>query len=321
MAFIFYVSVYGLSNLIGHCFYLIYTYFIYRVIIEESLTRPYTTLFTQLNRKREKLSEMGKNLEKKVAERSRKLQEANASLIQTNQHLEDFAYIVSHDLREPLRGINNFAAILLEENNETLDDEGRYMLSTIVKLAHRQDEMIASILEFSRLRKKPVLYDEVNLNEVLCEIQERFQLGLEGSQAEIRIPKALPTLCFDKNLLILIFSNLISNGIKFNENAQKVIEIGSIPSDDPFTPLFYVKDNGIGITKKHHDKIFTIFKRLHGKDVYGGGTGVGLAIVKEIIQMNGGSIRLESTQGRGSTFFFSLRSRGRPPCDATGNNA
>lgn len=308
IAFIFYVSVYGLSNLIGHCFYLVYTYFIYRLIIEESLTRPHRILFARLNQKREALAEMGRNLEKKVAERSHRLQVANANLIQTNKHLEDFAYIVSHDLREPLRGINNFASILLEERGASFDEEGRYMLETLVKLAKRQDEMIAAVLQFSRIKRKSVTVQEVDLNELIGEIREGFRMVLEESRAEIRVPCELPTIRYDKNLLTLIFSNLIGNGIKFNDKARKVVEIGSISQSGRAAPLFYVKDNGIGIPHKHLDKIFTIFKRLHPKEAYSGGTGVGLAIVKEILDMNDGCIRVESTQGEGSTFLFSLNS-------------
>lgn len=305
VAFVFYVSVYGVSNLLGHCFYLIYIYFIYRMIIEESLIRPHNILFSRLNLQKEALEEAGRNLEAKVADRTKKLEEVNANLTISNRNLEDFAYIVSHDLREPLRGISNLAGILLDEKAEKLGDEGCYMLNTLVKLAKRQEDMIEAILQYSRVSRMVPETTEVDLNSLVQEIQENLQAAFQESQAQIRVMQILPKVNFDRTFITLIFSNLISNAIKFNDKEKKIIEIGVLNTKEK-SPTFYIKDNGIGIPQKHQEKIFTIFKRLHHKDAYGGGTGVGLAIVKNIIDTCGGQIWLESREGFGSTFFFSL---------------
>ncbi len=303
-AFILYVGVYDLSNVIGHILYLVYTYFIYRVIIEESLTKPQNIFFSRLNEQKEALEELSKTLEIKVAQRTRELEKINASLTMTNRELEDFAQIVSHDLREPLRGINNLAAILFDENGRNLDGEGQYMLETILRLARRQENMISALLKYSKLRQYESSPSRVDLNILVAEICDNLQLQKRQPQVDIRIPRPLPTLRFSRTLLEQILSNLINNAARFNDKPEKWIEIGTLPGDHP--PVIYVRDNGIGISGKFFDEIFIIFTRLHGKDDWGGGTGVGLAIVHNIITRNNGKIWLESTEGEGSVFFFSL---------------
>ena len=304
MAFIFYVSVYGLSNMIGHFLYLIYVYYIYRAVIEESLIRPQNILFNRLNAKNEALERAGKDLETKVAQRTHELEGLNTRLTQTNNDLEDFAYIVSHDLREPLRGISNFAAILVGENAHRLDPEGKSMLETMVRLAQRQESMIMDILHYSKVRRQPLDAVDVDLNDLVTDVCDSLQVKTRIPRVEIRIPTVLPTFTFDRTLLWTIFSNLISNAIKFNDKEHAVVEIGVLEEHEPL--CIYVRDYGVGIHEKYFDMIFTIFKRLHKKDMYGGGTGAGLAIVKNIIDRYHGNIWLESTPNVGTTFFFSL---------------
>ncbi len=315
-AFIFYVSVYGLSNLVGHLFYLVYIYFIYRVILEQGLVKPHNVLYSRLQDKKEKLKQSEKVLEQKIAERTRELEQANASLTAINKELQDFAYIVSHDLREPLRGIHNFASILEQENADKLDPEGKYMLETITRLAQRQESMIASILHYTGLSRKDLEPSEVDLNQLIAEVCDNLQLDTRKPEVEIRIPERLPVIQHDRIFVFQIFSNLISNGIKFNDKEVKWVEITAMAGQNDTNPVFAIRDNGIGIPERHHDKIFTIFKRLHRKDAFGGGTGVGLAIVKNIINRHGGEIWFESEVGRGTSFFFSL-----PPIDKSGKAA
>ncbi|SLM32460.1 Cyanobacterial phytochrome B (fragment) [Desulfamplus magnetovallimortis] len=223
-----------------------------------------------------------------------------------NKELEEFAHIVSHDLREPLRGINNFAEILLDENYEKLDEEAHYMLGTIIKLARRQEKMIAALLEYSKVRKNALNSKEspVDTEVLIEEVCDNIQIRQRYPQVDVRIHKPLPTLRCSRTLLEHIFTNLIHNAVKFNDKSEKWIEIGTLANEIP--PVFYIRDNGIGIPQRHFNKIFTIFRKLHEKESWEGGTGVGLAIVKSIINRHNGKIWLESTEGEGSVFFFSI---------------
>ncbi|MEE8576587.1 MAG: ATP-binding protein, partial [candidate division Zixibacteria bacterium] len=226
-------------------------------------------------------------------------------LQRSNEELDEFAYIASHDLKEPLRGISNYAAFVLEDYADRLDNDGKSKLETLSVLARRLDSLIDSLLYFSRLGRAKHAVRETNLNEVLEGVFERLRFSLDEANVSVRIPKQLPTIECDAVRVAEVYTNLITNAIKYNDKGDKWMEIGVDRSDESRS-VFYVRDNGIGIKPNHIESVFKMFKRLHGRDKYGGGTGAGLAFVKKIVERHGGRIWVESTFGVGTTFYFTL---------------
>lgn len=249
------------------------------------------------------------------------LRERNAELTRSNQELDDFAYIASHDLKEPLRGIHNYATFLIEDYTDKLDEAGRSKLQTLQSLTQRMDALLDSLLEFSRVGRLSFAFMEADLDQVVGDVLESIRITIQERGVEIRIPRSLPTVLCDRIRVAEVFRNLIGNALKYNDKPTPWLEIGWISNSDSIggsTPeaglyhtrplTLYVRDNGIGIRDKHFEGIFRIFRRLHGRDKYGGGTGAGLTIVKKIIERHGGRIWVESEVGVGTTFFFTLTS-------------
>ncbi len=251
-----------------------------------------------------------------VLQKLNELAEINIELERSNNELDAFAYIASHDLKEPLRGIHNYANFLLEDYMNLLDEEGVDKLHTLIKLTKRMEDLINALLHFSRLGRQELNLQILDLNQSLQTIVDVFKASKGGEMMEIRVPRPLPLVLGDRVLLEEVLTNLINNALKYNKNSNKWVEIGFLetsvqPPTHPTqgtnsTLTLYVKDNGIGIQERHLDTIFRIFKRLHAQSKYGGGTGVGLTIVKKIIERHHGSIWVESTYGDGSTFYFTL---------------
>jgi signal transduction histidine kinase len=270
-----------------------------------ALVDAFNDMLAQIQRRDSELQEAKEALEERVRERTRELEQRNEELNQSNKELDDFAYIASHDLKEPLRGIHNFSSFLIEDYAAKLDDEGRSKLETLMRLTRRMETLIDSLLQFSRLGRVDLAVDRVNLNEIVAEMLDSLAISLQEDRVEVRVPRPLPTVRADRVRVGEIFYNLIVNAMKYNDKADKWIEIGW--RENPAgPPVFYVRDNGIGIPEKHHDAVFRIFKRLHGRDKYGGGTGAGLTIVKKIIERHHGRIWLESSAGSGTAFYFTL---------------
>jgi two-component system, chemotaxis family, sensor kinase Cph1 len=238
-----------------------------------------------------------------VLDRTRDLEAANVELQQSNRDLDDFAYIASHDLKEPLRGIHNYSMFLLEDYGDKLDEEGRAKLETLMRLTRRMEVLIDSLLQFSRLGRVDLAMDDVDLNETVAEVLDSLGINLQAERVEVVIPHPLPIVRCDRVRVGEIFHNLIVNAVKYNEQERKRVEIGWIDGEPP---VFYVRDNGIGIQEKHFESIFRIFKRLHAREKFGGGTGAGLTIVKKIVERHNGRIWVESTPGAGTTFYFTL---------------
>jgi two-component system sensor kinase FixL len=244
------------------------------------------------------------------------LSDRNADLLRSNQELDAFAYIASHDLKEPLRGIHNYATFLVEDYSEILDDDGKDKLETLTRLTQRLDGLIDSLLEFSRLGRVDFALARTDMNDVVSEVVDSMRITLNANKVDIRIPAALPVVRGDKVMLGEVLRNLITNAVKYNESPDKWIEIGAAPdtrtprADEPFSlrrqTVFHVRDNGLGIPEKHFEVIFRIFKRLHEREAFGGGTGVGLTIVKKVIERHGGEVWLESKIGKGTTFYFTI---------------
>lgn len=335
------------------------------------------------------------------------LEKRNADLVASNRELDDFAYVASHDLKEPLRGIHNYATFLIEDYRDRLDVEGREKLATLQRLTQRMEQLIDSLLQFSRVGRVDLAIEETNLNDVVRDVLLSLSIMLTEHQTKIRIEQLLPTIRCDRVRVREVFLNLITNAIKYNDKAERWLEIGCMPaeaqtnllrrrdaahaqaashlksertaavatvgagvrnsngaahfpagggrstgSDDDHesssvdlvpvvkppapespetshkpeglspaasrstilrasaskSPVFYVRDNGIGIREKHFEAVFGIFKRLHSRDKFGGGTGAGLTIVKKIVERHGGQIWVDSEFGEGTTFYFTLGS-------------
>ncbi|MBD0387679.1 MAG: GAF domain-containing protein [Nostoc sp. C3-bin3] len=271
-----------------------------------------------------------------------KLAKINAQLERSNSELDAFAYIASHDLKEPLRGIHNYSSFLIEDYTDVLDEEGISKLQTLMRLTQRMEALIDSLLHFSRLGRVELSMQKTDLNELVKNVIEVLSISQKATQVDIRIPRPLPVVLCDRVQVSEVFSNLIGNAIKYNDKPHQWVEIGFLdsgewethssrerlkvmeadndsnwePSSSPSPTanpqssnpiVFYVRDNGIGIQEKHMDAIFRIFKRLHPHNRYGGGTGVGLTIAKKIVERHGGQIWVESTYGKGSIFYFTLQ--------------
>ncbi|NES04105.1 MAG: GAF domain-containing protein [Okeania sp. SIO2F4] len=240
-----------------------------------------------------------------VMRRISELAKINLELEQSNSELDSFTYIASHDLKEPLRGIHNYSTFLMEDYGEIIDQDGREKLETLVRLTQRMEDLINALLFFSRLGRQELHKSTINLNKLIENVAEVVRMSKPDASIEIRKMDDLPVIYGDKILMEEVFSNLINNGVKYNKKEDKIVEIGYEETEESASTI-YVKDNGIGIREKHQETIFKIFKRLHGKDKFGGGTGVGLTIVKKIIERHGGKIWLESKYGEGTTFYVKL---------------
>lgn len=239
-----------------------------------------------------------------------KLKKFNIELEKSNTELDDFAYIASHDLKQPLRGISNYASFLTEDYADKLDDEGKKQLQTLQDLAKRMENLIDTLLTFSRVGRVDFAMTHCDISEVIENKLLLLDSFIKENNTTIKIKNKMPTIVCDHAKIGEVFQNLITNAIKYNDNDQKEITIDYKAEKNKH--IFSVKDNGIGIAKEYQDKIFKIFQRLHQKNEYGGGTGAGMTIVKKIVERHGGSIWLESEINKGSTFYFSISQSLKP---------
>jgi len=251
-----------------------------------------------------------------VVSRSERLTELNADLTRSNDELDAFAYVASHDLKEPLRGIHKYAHQLLE-SAQSLDVESRRRVENLMRLTVRMDSLLDSLLHFSRVGRTTLELEAVDLNEVVDESLEMVGARRSDCTLRVEIPRPLPTWRCDRVRVREIFTNLVSNAIKYVRGSFPHIEIGYLTPGEtgqrPNAPavslghtIFYVRDFGIGIETRHFEQIFRMFKRLHGRDEFGGGVGAGLTIVQKLVQRHGGCVWLESVVGIGTTFYFTL---------------
>jgi light-regulated signal transduction histidine kinase (bacteriophytochrome) len=246
--------------------------------------------------------ELRSNIVNIIFRQADRLAKLNLELERSNNELDAFAYIASHDLKEPLRGIHNYSSFLIEDYADLMSGDGITKLQTLMDLTQRMEDLINSLLHYSRLGRTELKKQETDLNELLKNAIDTLSISAKVDAIEIEIPRPLPRMKCDRVLMREVFTNLITNAIKYNNKPQKWVEIGWQQLNNQI--IFYVKDNGIGIRDKHQERIFAIFKRLHPTSKYGGGTGAGLTIVKKILERHDGRIWLESTYGEGSTFYF-----------------
>lgn len=253
--------------------------------------------------------------QRKQAEQA--LQDYMQALERSNKELDDFAYIASHDLKEPLRGIHNHSRFLLEDNEGKLDDDSVRKLNRLVYLSQRMERLVNDLLYFSRLGRQEMAIQKTDINEVIHDIENTLDVFLAEHQAKILIPSPLPAITCDKPRVTELFRNLITNGVKYNDKADKTIEVGFMPKQlsaqgIEYKNVFYVKDNGRGIAPEFHEEIFRIFKRLQSsKEGVEDGTGVGLTFVKKIVERHGGRIWLDPAPNGGTIFYFTLEGAGR----------
>jgi len=242
-----------------------------------------------------------------VLRQADELASKNFELQRSNEDLDSFAYIASHDLKEPLRGIHNYANFLMEDYEQLLNEEGVTKLATLVRLTQRMEDMINSLLHFSQLGRADLTRKKVSLNELVQQAISTLTITRPQNEVEFRIPYLLPSIECDAAQIRELFTNLISNAIKYNDKINKWIEIGfDLGNTGSSYHTFYVRDNGIGISQEYFEKVFQVFRRLHDRDEFGGGTGVGLTITRKIVERHGGRIWIESTPTQGSTFYFTL---------------
>jgi light-regulated signal transduction histidine kinase (bacteriophytochrome) len=226
-----------------------------------------------------------------------------AALEAANKELEAFAYSVSHDLRAPLRAMDGFSRILLEEYASELPDEAQRYLRLVRGNAQHMGELIDDLLAFSRLARQPLKVQPIRPDILVRAALEDLRAELEGRNEEVTIGD-LPTCQGDPILLRQVFANLLGNALKFTRGREvAVIEVGCQQIDDE--SVYYVKDNGVGFDMRYADKLFGVFQRLHRAEDYEG-TGVGLATVQRIIHRHGGRVWAKAAVDEGATFYFTL---------------
>jgi PAS domain S-box-containing protein len=224
-------------------------------------------------------------------------------LTRINAELEDFTHSVSHDLKEPLRGIEAFAGFLAEDYGDKLDEQGQRYVGVLRESAVRMKDLIDDLLQLSRIGRTRYEFATVPMRSLVEDVKLELSYAIQEKQADLRIAADLPAVRCDKVRMREVFKNLISNAIKYNDKPSPQIEIACRSQNGDFT--FAVSDNGIGIAPEFHDKIFKIFQRLHHREEYEG-TGVGLAICKKVVEGHGGRIWVESSPVEGTTFLFTL---------------
>jgi light-regulated signal transduction histidine kinase (bacteriophytochrome) len=224
--------------------------------------------------------------------------------------LESFSYSVSHDLRSPLRAVNGFMDIFMEEFGNTVSGEARAHLEQVRAGGARMDRLIEDLLKFCRFSRTPLTRQRVNLDAIVRRVVAELRTHEPARTVDIEIGE-LPGVAGDPSLLEQVIVNLLSNAFKFTRHqAQARIAIGSFAAPDPANPsaqerVFFVRDNGAGFDMKYADKLFGVFQRLHAQNQFEG-TGVGLSIVQRVLQRHGGRIWAESAPDHGATFFFVL---------------
>jgi PAS domain S-box-containing protein len=245
-----------------------------------------------------------KETEKKLTEQQKQLAEKLLELQQSNAELSEYAYVVSHDLKAPLRAVRNYADFLIEDLQRKLTGEQETYLEGLKKAVSQGDALIRDLLNFARIGQTRETPEEINLERLVDEVCETLQMD---DETRVSVRSGCPSLTADPLLLKMILVNLVANGLKFNHSDVKRVEVACRAVPGGRVEL-RVTDNGIGIEDRYRDQIFRVFQRLHSDTAYEG-TGIGLAIVRKAAIQMGGSVRLESTPGDGSTFIVNLPER------------
>jgi signal transduction histidine kinase len=275
----------------------------------EDVERALREQLTERRRAEEALRRSRDELEMKVNERTAELVKMNDDLQAVNRELEAFTYSVSHDLRAPLRHIAGFAELLQQNSDSVLDDKGRHQITKILDAANRMDNLVDDLLAFSRIGRAETKKTTVNIEQLVESVVAEIAPDTQGRNIAWRIG-TLPMCYGDPSLLRLVFSNLISNAVKFTRSREQAqIEIGLL-DDTPEEVIIFVRDNGVGFDMKYKDKLFGVFQRLHSHEAFEG-TGIGLATVQRIVHRHCGRVWAEASIDHGATFYVALPKPGR----------
>jgi light-regulated signal transduction histidine kinase (bacteriophytochrome) len=285
----------------------------YRKIAEEQIQTLNEELERKVNERTQELQDKANelidnqkallNLVEDINEKSEELTRKTEELQISNKELETYSYSISHDLRAPLRAVNGFIKILMNDYSDKFDDEGKRICKIIETNAVKMGKLIDDLLAFSRLGRSEIRRKSMDMNHHVKQIVEEFNPINGNRSINIKIEKLPKTIC-DPNLIRQVWINLISNALKYSSlNEESVIEIGSESTEN--ATIYFIKDNGIGFDMNYSHKLFGVFQRLHNRKEFEG-TGVGLAIVQQIVQRHGGNVWAEGAIGQGAIFYFSL---------------
>lgn len=254
-----------------------------------------------------------------VLSRAERLDNLNRRLARSNEELDAFSYTVSHDLKEPLRGIRQYVEFFREDHGEAMGADGREKLQMLDWLSRRMGELLEGLFELSRVGRIDLARTETSIQDLVDDVVRTLVARLDENHTQVRIPRRLPHLVCDGVRLRQVFANLISNASKYNDKPERWVEIGYVAPGEPWpfpeAPgstradgriTFYIRDNGIGVPERFQQAIFDMFRRLHPQEKFGGGTGAGLPIARRIVERHGGELWIHSEPNVGTTFFFSL---------------
>lgn len=260
------------------------------------MAHAFNSMMSVLEERAAEISQLNADLERRVVERTDELEAAN-------KELESFSYSVSHDLRTPLRAIDGYSLILLEDYAGKLDAEGTRLLNVVRDNTSRMSQLIDDILNFSRTGRLELTFSEIDMEKLAHTVLKELQPAVGGGNLQVEID-AIPSAKGDSAMMHQVFVNLLSNAIKFSRSSEAPkIKVGA--SIEGGETVYYVKDNGAGFDMQYANKLFGVFQRLHGVTEFEG-SGIGLAIVKRIVTRHGGRVWAAGEVGKGATFYFSL---------------
>jgi len=289
----------------------------FNAFLQDITARGYAEAELQLvhgeleRRVRERTREISKSnalLRREISERQdveQSLAERAEELARSNSELEQFAYVTSHDLKEPLRMVTSYLQLLERRYKDSLDDDATDFIEFAVDGALRMRGLIDGLLAYSRVGTHGEPFGPIDVNDSVRLAIANLETAISESGATVTVDK-LPTVVADGTQLVQLFQNLIGNAIKFRDGKPPAVHVGVESKRDHW--LFCVRDNGIGISSQYSERIFVIFQRLHARDEYPG-TGIGLAICRKIVERHGGQIWVKSRRGRGATFYFTIPNR------------